>query len=395
MTKIKVLDIFAGIGGFSHALDKVTREGETVFETVAFCEWDKDCQRVLARHWPNTPIYGDVNHLKYVDGSLLYTPMSLSSTKGIETKIDMIVGGFPCTDISTAGLQKGLIDEEGNRTRSGLWFEYKRLIGEIRPRWVLIENVRNLVNNGLLTVLQDLDELGYDCEWQIISARDVGACHLRERIWITAWPRNAQSVELKKSMLGDSNEITKKRKNDKWSNFCVRECRSLSTEELRERTPSYTHRGPVWDKSGRILRENRKGSRELGNYGEERNASTPNSDFDGCEEGVSHEPAHRGEGPESDGSGPGGTSELADSNYFRFFPAFASEEAKSKWWAEATSKFRHWWKTQSDLRGVYDGPTTGLHEKFRRARIKQLGNGIVPAIAELHGERIAYHEYGF
>ena len=95
----------------------------------------------------------------------------------------------PCQDISTAGLQKGLVDEKGNTTRSGLWFQYKRLIGELRPKWVIIENVRNLVNNGLMQVLKDLDEVGYDCEWQIISARDVGACHLRERIWIVAWPR--------------------------------------------------------------------------------------------------------------------------------------------------------------------------------------------------------------
>lgn len=192
---IKVLDLFSGVGGFSHALDQIEHNGKKVFETAAFCEWDEDCRKVLDKHWPHIAKFGDVNHLQYLNGNLLYTPMSLSSTKGIETKIDMIVGGFPCQDISTAGKQKGLIDENGKATRSGLWFQYKRLIGEINPKWVIIENVRNLVNNGLLQVLKDLDEVGYDCEWRVISARDVGACHLRERIWITAWQRDVRNVE--------------------------------------------------------------------------------------------------------------------------------------------------------------------------------------------------------
>jgi DNA (cytosine-5)-methyltransferase 1 len=178
MKTIKVLDLFSGIGGFSHALDKLEYGGEKVFETVAFCEIDKDARRVLKKHWPEVPIFEDV---------------SILSAEGLESHLeclpDMIVGGFPCTDISTAGLQKGLVDEKGERTRSGLWFEYKRLIREIHPKWVIIENVRNLVKNGLLQVLKDLDEVGYDCEWNIISARDAGACHLRERIWIVAWPR--------------------------------------------------------------------------------------------------------------------------------------------------------------------------------------------------------------
>ena len=171
---LKVLDLFSGLGGFSHALDNIGG-----FETIAFCEIDKDCHGVLKKHWPSVLIEEDVCKL---DG------------KKFSGKVQVIVGGFPCQDISTAGKQKGLVDENGERTRSGLWSEYKRLIKEIGPRWVIIENVRNLVSNGLLQVLTDLDSIGYDCEWQIISARDVGACHLRERIWIVAWPRNVKDV---------------------------------------------------------------------------------------------------------------------------------------------------------------------------------------------------------
>lgn len=166
--KLRVMDIFSGIGGFSHALDEVGG-----FETVAFCEIDKSCQKVLRQHWPMVPIYSNVKTMPTLHN------------------IDVIVGGFPCQDISLAGLQRGITNE----TRSGLWYEYKRLIKAHNPRWVIIENVRNLINNGLLQVLKDLDEVGYDCEWQVISARDVGAPHLRERVWIVAWPRNVLNVE--------------------------------------------------------------------------------------------------------------------------------------------------------------------------------------------------------
>ena len=179
MDKLKVLDLFAGLGGFSYASDN----SQGNFETVAFCEIDKDCHRVLNKHWPLVPIFEDVSKLN----------LSTLQSEGIYN-IDIICGGFPCTDVSVAGKQKGLIDESGNKTRSGLWFEYKRVISEVRPSLVIIENVRQLLNNGMMTVLKDLDEVGYDCEWQVISARDVGSCHLRERVWIVAWPRSVISA---------------------------------------------------------------------------------------------------------------------------------------------------------------------------------------------------------
>lgn len=170
--KLKTLSLFSGIGGIDKGLEE-----SGFFETVAFCEIDKDCHKILNKHWPEVPIYEDVKNLDLV--SLQHI--------GIE-KIDAIVGGFPCQDVSVAGKQKGLIDGKGNTTRSGLWFEYKRLIKEIRPRYVIIENVRNLLSNGFATVLKDLYEIGYDAEWHVISARDVGAPHLRERLWIIAYP---------------------------------------------------------------------------------------------------------------------------------------------------------------------------------------------------------------
>ena len=165
MNKLRTLDLFSGIGGFSLGLERTGG-----FETVAFCEIEPFCQRVLAKHWPEGPIYGDVREL---------TAAKLAAD-GIG-RIDVICGGFPCQDISVAGRGAGLEGE-----RSGLWFEYARLIGELRPRYVIVENVAALLGRGLGRVLGELATLGYDAEWHCIPAAAVGAPHRRDRVWIIA-----------------------------------------------------------------------------------------------------------------------------------------------------------------------------------------------------------------
>jgi DNA (cytosine-5)-methyltransferase 1 len=164
--KLKVLDLFSGIGGFSLGLERTGG-----FETVAFCEIDPFCRQVLAKHWPEVPVHDDVQ------------TVSADWLAEMGAWPDVICGGFPCQDLSYAGKGAGLAGE-----RSGLWREYARLIGEIRPRYVLVENVAALLGRGLGDVLGDLAALGYDAEWRIISAADVGAPHLRERVWIMAYP---------------------------------------------------------------------------------------------------------------------------------------------------------------------------------------------------------------
>jgi DNA (cytosine-5)-methyltransferase 1 len=159
---MNVLDLFSGIGGFSLGLERAG------MRTVAFCEIDPYCRAVLAKHWPGVPCFDDVRKLTAAD---------------ITEPVDVICGGFPCQDISVAGKGAGLAGE-----RSGLWREYARLIGEIRPRYVIVENVAALLGRGLSTVLGDLSEIGYDAEWHVISAADVGAPHRRERVWIVAYP---------------------------------------------------------------------------------------------------------------------------------------------------------------------------------------------------------------
>jgi len=161
--KLKTLDLFSGIGGFSLGLERT--DG---FETIAFCEIDSTCHYVLQKHWPSVPIFNDIRKLN-----------------GHEINADIICGGFPCQDISIAKSNGKGLDGE----RSGLWSEYLRLIDEIRPNYVIAENVANLRSRGLGSVLHDLWSVGYDAEWHIIPASSVGALHKRERCWIMAYPR--------------------------------------------------------------------------------------------------------------------------------------------------------------------------------------------------------------
>ena len=159
---LKVLDVFSGIGGFSLGLERTGG-----FETVAFCEENKFCQKVIEQHWKGVPIFPDVRTLRGEDvGS-----------------VDVICGGFPCQDISNAGSKKGLDGE-----RSGLWSECERLVGEIRPYYALFENVTALLYRGLERVLCDLAALGYDVEWDVVSACSMGHTHMRERMFIVAYP---------------------------------------------------------------------------------------------------------------------------------------------------------------------------------------------------------------
>jgi len=171
---MKVLDLFSGIGGFSLGLERAG------MKTIAFCEIDEKCRQVLKKHWPDVPQYKDIKTLSW----------EKLKNDGIE-KPDVICGGFPCQDISVAGKQEGI-----NGERSGLWFEFKRLIKEIKPDFAVIENVENLRSKGLVTVLQDLWSIRYDAEWHIIPAWSIGAIHRRERIWIIAYPNEKRLQKL-------------------------------------------------------------------------------------------------------------------------------------------------------------------------------------------------------
>ena len=166
---MKLLDTFAGIGGFSYAAEKLIGG----FETTQFIEIDPFCQKVLKKHWPHVPIHDDIRTF---------------TAKPFQYQV--ITGGFPCQDISVAGLQKGITKE----TRSGLFYELMRVIRMVRPQYVVLENVAAILNRGLDIVLRELSEAGYDAEWATFRASDaVQACHARNRWWLVAYPKSQSS----------------------------------------------------------------------------------------------------------------------------------------------------------------------------------------------------------
>jgi DNA (cytosine-5)-methyltransferase 1 len=140
--------------------------------TVAYCESDPFCRSVIAKHWPYHTIFDDIQTLTWE-----------RVRNVIPFGVEVICGGFPCQDISSAADAPAGIDGE----RSGLWRHFARLIGEIRPRFAIVENVADLTVRGLGRVLGDLAALGYDAEWHCIPASAVGAPHPRDRIWIVAY----------------------------------------------------------------------------------------------------------------------------------------------------------------------------------------------------------------
>lgn len=181
---MKIGSLFSGYGGLDLAVEKLF--GAKVAWVV---EWDKAPSKVLAHHYPDAPNYHDVSKVNWAE---------------VEP-VDILTGGFPCQDLSMAGKRQGL--KEG--TRSGLWLEYANAIEQLKPKYVIIENVRGLLSGkansdveqcpwcmgttddeptmrALGTVLASLAELGYDAQWHMLRAADAGAAHNRERVFILA-----------------------------------------------------------------------------------------------------------------------------------------------------------------------------------------------------------------
>jgi DNA (cytosine-5)-methyltransferase 1 len=152
--------LFSGFGGMDLGLE---RAGLKCWWQV---EINKYAQGVLKKHWPKVTQWSDVR----VAGFNTLEP------------VDLICGGFPCQGISNAGEREGLADE-----RSGLWKEFIRIVRELRPHYVLVENVGALTVRGLQRVLGDLCESGFDAEWATLSAASFGAVHRRERLFIVAY----------------------------------------------------------------------------------------------------------------------------------------------------------------------------------------------------------------
>jgi DNA (cytosine-5)-methyltransferase 1 len=172
---VKIGSLFAGIGGFELGLERSWGNAETIWQV----EREKFCQKILQKHWPKSTIYNDVRDI----------------TKDNVEPVDVLIGGFPCQDISTAGKQRGV----NNGEKSSLWWEMWRIASDLRPRIIIMENVANIIRLGGVDVIGSLAQIGYDCEWTIVSARQFGAPHLRERWFCVAYSQSDGRVSFRRS----------------------------------------------------------------------------------------------------------------------------------------------------------------------------------------------------
>ena len=214
--------LFAGIGGIDLGFERCGME----------CKWQVEindyAQKVLAKHWPDVHRERDIREC---------------SASNLE-RVDIIAGGFPCQDISYAGLGAGLDGE-----RSGLFFEAIRLVRELRPRAVVLENVAALLTRGLDRVLGTLAEVGYDAEWHCIPAAYVGAPHIRDRIFILAYA-NMQHGQRRSKSQQSASESRKARIEPSGSGTDVSYSNESRFQE-REGQDATRQRSEEWAKLGR------------------------------------------------------------------------------------------------------------------------------------------------
>ena len=170
---IQVGSLFSGIGGFDLGLERSFKKHSIDCKIAWQVEIDEYCKKILRKHWPGTKIYSDVRDI----------------TKNNVSLVDILIGGFPCQDLSVAGKQGGIHEK-----KSGLWWEMFRIICELRPRIIVLENVPNIIRVGGRSVVGSLTSIGYDSEWTIISARQFGAPHLRKRWFLVAYTNSTPTT---------------------------------------------------------------------------------------------------------------------------------------------------------------------------------------------------------
>tara|TARA_R100001510_G_scaffold11825_1_gene9052 strand:- start:120 stop:1082 length:963 start_codon:yes stop_codon:yes gene_type:complete len=308
---LKVLDLFSGMGGFSLGL-----ESTGYFETVAFCEKDEFCKKVLQKHWSQLKIYDDVR--------------SLYDTK---IQADVVTGGFPCQAFSQAGLQKGRTDDRW------LWNEMFDVIKQVRPRWVIGENVQGIVNieKGMVLrqVQNDLEGEGFKVQCFIIPASGIGAWHNRNRVWILA---NSEHNGLHRQKTNETFKSSDKQKD----RLFIRDDKNVPN------TKSRRYRGGnsqgCENKEWTFLPREQEGGKMGSKI--ERRSNVSNTDKQRTQV--------QAEGKQS---------------------SIKLSGSKSK---------ETWWETESRVCGVPDGVSYGV-DRDRAKRIKALGNSIVPQIARQIG----------
>ena len=368
--KHKLLDLFSGIGGFSLGAEA------NGIPTVAFVEKDPFCQKVLRKHWSNTPIISDIRTVKGED----------YETDGVT----IISGGFPCQPFSQAGKRKGTDDDRY------LWDETLRVVAETKPEWFIGENVEGLINiqNGLVLrqVQDDLEREGFQVQCLVVPASGIGAWHQRKRVWIIAHSSSERSSSQQVGtdrQLGKESE-TKERTRNQSSLRSSSSCSDVPNTigELSDGCSSTTRlsetelKGMVSDKErnwNKVRSETERCSEQATSRGNV--SDTNHSRFKDWAEQCERQSASSQERESSSSRhDPISDTTIEGLQGHRVQPQhLQTEEGQDN--ADRGSKEQYtWWQTESSIRGVPNGISYGL-DKGRVGRIKALGNSIVPQIA--------------
>jgi DNA-cytosine methyltransferase len=381
---LKLLDLFSGIGGFSLGL-----ESTGGFKTIGFVEKDKFCQKVLKKHWSNINIEEDIRNVK-----------------GEKYAADIITGGFPCQPFSVAGKRKSTADDRY------LWDEMLRVIREVKPRWVIGENVEGLINinNGMVLrqVQTDLEEQGFQVQCIVIPASGIGAWHQRKRIWIVA--------------NSDSNRYSNKIR----EGFTKEERLPVSDRQKDSTTRKFIRASDVWQTNKEYVpnsnarlstRENQEiqtggnttinGSQDVSNSDSIRHGGWSSQECKNGEWSFLQGKQKRGKmGSEVERcNGDVSNSESISSNDGRYGNNSKEKQIQLKARRKDSDGYvsnsdserlegetkETWWQTQSRICGVPNGVSYEL-DKDRSNRIKALGNSIVPQIVREIGLTILESE---
>lgn len=398
---MKVLDLFSGIGGFSYGLELASPE----FETVAFCEFDPKARLVLKKHWPDVPCYKDVKELTYdrlkEDGIITHSgglrrdagrteqPLqgagSPSQARGkgqtneerTGSSIDLICGGFPCQPFSQAGKQGGFEDDRD------LWPEYFRLIQEVRPTWVIGENVAGFIGMGLERTISDLEREGYGIQTFVIPACSVGAPHQRNRIWIIAHSERRGGGMHAGTLAGEKGEIQAGGKQFQPGPEAGN--RGTGPGNVADSKESRSLRGGDWDDRNdqREIFESEQDNRDEVRGRVECGGSNADATEPGLQDGRRASMGQSGQKPEPErfcGQGrnvpdadPAGLQER------RGAEPVQTEHLATEHISEGTGQH---WAVESDVGRVAHGVPG------RVDRLKQLGNAVVPQVVEMIGRAI-------
>jgi DNA (cytosine-5)-methyltransferase 1 len=378
MNKLKLLDLFSGIGGFSLGL-----ESTGYFQTIAFVEKDKFCRQVLQKNFNNIPIEEDIRNVR-----------------GSNYAADVITGGFPCQPFSVAGKRKGTADDRY------LWDETIRVVAECKPRWFIGENVEGLINinNGMVLrqVQTDLEEQGFQVQCLVIPAAGIGAWHQRKRVWIVAYSdsnrhsnkiRGSSTKEERISQEHRQDHNTTRKSSGASSVWETNNQHVPNTDTgfgIRENQEIQTGGNTIVNGSEDVSNSNSKLSNGCGSS--TRNSSTKfkgmecNQSWNWNEVRSKAERCSEQNGddvPNSNGERPQGYKLQHDLETGK---QISEHDGKT-----SSERQQTWWQTQSEFCGVPNGISYEL-DKDRANRIKSLGNSIVPQIARQIGLSIMKSE---